>query len=118
MQTEFCQMLQMIMCIFSISLTRVAFDRDYERIHKGREMHRAQFYSLFKGVKEPKGGEIHQQQNVVALSFYWIKKGLKGLLLCGCWAVRGVATQVFVGFAKASVCSNVIFCLQLWRGGS
>lgn len=99
MKIEFCQMLQMIISIFFISLARVAFDRNYERIHKGWKKQSVVLFILQRR-RGAKGGELDQQQNVAALNFYWIIKGV-GSCYCVGAGMLGVLQhrRFFVGFA-------------------
>lgn len=47
----------------------------WERIHKGKNMQRAEFYSLSQGGKGLQCGERLQRQGAGVLSSYWIIKG-------------------------------------------
>ena len=75
----------------------MAGDASCEVIHNEKKMQKAKFYSLSKGGKGLKCAEIHQHQKVGTMSLYWIIQ--RGVLLCGHWPFKDVATQEFsVGF--------------------
>ena len=73
---------------------RVAGDAGCEWIHNEKRVQRIKFVFALQERRGAWCGELHQPQEVGALSSYWIIVGLKkgGVPLCGPWAV-GASSQ-------------------------